>query len=62
MIVKHKTNIAIFASGNGSNFEAIARACAENCLNAWGIYIFVFFSLKTRKRNVSLQNRLKCSK
>jgi len=30
-----KTNkIAIFASGNGSNFEAIARACAENRLNA----------------------------
>jgi len=25
--------IAIFASGNGSNFEAIARACAENRLN-----------------------------
>ena len=29
-----KKNIAIFASGNGSNFEAIARACAENRLNA----------------------------
>ena len=29
-----KKHIAIFASGNGSNFEAIARACAENRLNA----------------------------
>jgi phosphoribosylglycinamide formyltransferase-1 len=27
-------NIAIFASGNGSNFEAIASACAENRLDA----------------------------
>ena len=32
--MKHKKNIAIFASGNGSNFEAIAQACAENRLNA----------------------------
>jgi len=32
--LKHKKNIAIFASGNGSNFEAIAQACAENRLNA----------------------------
>ena len=23
-------NIAVFASGNGSNFEAIVRACKEN--------------------------------
>jgi len=29
-----KNQIAIFASGNGSNFEAIAHACAENRLNA----------------------------
>ena len=26
---KDKKRIAIFASGNGSNFEAIAKACAE---------------------------------
>ena len=30
----HKKHIAVFASGNGSNFEAIAGACAENRLNA----------------------------
>jgi phosphoribosylglycinamide formyltransferase-1 len=29
-----KKHIAIFASGNGSNFEAIARACAKNRVNA----------------------------
>lgn len=28
------TDIAVFASGNGSNFEAIARACAEGELDA----------------------------
>jgi phosphoribosylglycinamide formyltransferase-1 len=28
------THIAIFASGNGSNFEAIANACADGKLNA----------------------------
>ena len=32
--MKQNKNIAIFASGNGSNFEAIAQACAENRLNA----------------------------
>jgi phosphoribosylglycinamide formyltransferase-1 len=29
-----KTHIAIFASGNGSNFEAIAQACANGRLKA----------------------------
>ena len=29
-----KTPITVFASGTGSNFEAIARACAEGRLNA----------------------------
>ncbi|MBD5203591.1 MAG: phosphoribosylglycinamide formyltransferase [Bacteroidales bacterium] len=29
-----KRNIAVFASGSGSNFEAIARACADGTLNA----------------------------
>ena len=29
-----KTNIAVFASGNGSNFDAIAKACIENRVNA----------------------------
>ena len=29
-----KTQLAVFASGTGSNFEAIARACAEGRLNA----------------------------
>ncbi|MDR2908057.1 MAG: phosphoribosylglycinamide formyltransferase [Bacteroidales bacterium] len=28
------THIALFASGNGSNFEAIAQACADGRLNA----------------------------
>lgn len=27
--MKKKTRIAVFASGNGSNFEAIAKACAD---------------------------------
>jgi phosphoribosylglycinamide formyltransferase-1 len=41
-MAKHnnKKHIAIFASGNGSNFEAIARACAENRLNA-GVALLV---------------------
>ena len=26
--------LAVFASGNGSNFEAIAKACADGTLNA----------------------------
>ena len=29
-----KKQLAVFASGTGSNFEAIARACAEGVLNA----------------------------
>lgn len=29
-----KTKIAIFASGNGSNFDAIAKACKNNRINA----------------------------
>lgn len=29
-----KTQIAVFASGNGSNFEAIARGCEEGRINA----------------------------
>ena len=29
-----KRKIAVFASGNGSNFEAIAKACAEGRINA----------------------------
>ena len=29
-----KKKIAIFASGNGSNFEAIAKACAQGRINA----------------------------
>lgn len=29
-----KKKIAIFASGSGSNFEAIARACSQNRINA----------------------------
>lgn len=29
-----KKRIAIFASGNGSNFEAIAKACVQNRINA----------------------------
>lgn len=29
-----KTQIAVFASGNGSNFEAIVRACEEGRINA----------------------------
>ena len=33
-MVNERKHIAVFASGNGSNFEAIARACAENRLNA----------------------------
>jgi phosphoribosylglycinamide formyltransferase-1 len=32
--MKNEKNIAIFASGNGSNFEAIAQACADGRLNA----------------------------
>ncbi len=28
------TNLAVFASGNGSNFEAIARACREGRIDA----------------------------
>ena len=31
---KDKKRIAIFASGNGSNFEAIAKACAEGRIDA----------------------------
>lgn len=30
----HKTRLAVFASGNGSNFEALAQACADCRLNA----------------------------
>lgn len=29
-----KRKIAIFASGNGSNFEALAEACADGCIDA----------------------------
>lgn len=29
-----KKRIAVFASGNGSNFEALARACAEGSIDA----------------------------
>ena len=29
-----KTRIAIFASGNGSNFEALAEACLQGRINA----------------------------
>lgn len=29
-----KRNLAVFASGNGSNFEAIAKACKEGRINA----------------------------
>ena len=29
-----KKQLAVFASGTGSNFEAIARACAEGRLDA----------------------------
>lgn len=32
--MKPKTKIAIFASGSGSNFEAIAKACAQGRINA----------------------------
>ncbi|MCH5225315.1 MAG: phosphoribosylglycinamide formyltransferase [Muribaculaceae bacterium] len=32
--MKEKTKIAVFASGNGSNFEAIAQACAQGRLEA----------------------------
>lgn len=30
----HKKNIAIFASGNGSNFEALTAACNKGIINA----------------------------
>lgn len=29
-----KKKLAVFASGNGSNFEAIAKACSQNRINA----------------------------
>ena len=29
-----KKKIAIFASGNGTNFEALAQACADGRINA----------------------------
>ena len=32
--MKEKKKIAIFASGNGSNFEAIAKACLQQRINA----------------------------
>lgn len=32
--MKQKKRIAIFASGNGSNFEAIAKACLQDRINA----------------------------
>lgn len=32
--MNHKKSLAVFASGNGSNFEAIARACREERINA----------------------------
>lgn len=32
--MKEKKKIAVFASGSGSNFEAIAKACLKNRINA----------------------------
>tara|TARA_Y100001968_G_scaffold14055_1_gene11378 strand:- start:182 stop:865 length:684 start_codon:yes stop_codon:yes gene_type:complete len=32
--LRNKLNLAVFASGNGSNFEAISRAISDNYLNA----------------------------
>lgn len=29
-----KPKVAVFASGNGSNFEALAKACANGCVDA----------------------------
>lgn len=34
MIVNEKKRIAVFASGSGSNFEALARACADGRIPA----------------------------
>lgn len=34
MTNSEKKKIAVFASGNGSNFEAIAKACADGCVPA----------------------------
>jgi len=35
MVNQMKKNIAIFASGTGSNFQAVAKACQEGIINAW---------------------------
>ena len=34
-------NIAVFASGNGSNFEAIVRACKENKIEGATVSLLV---------------------
>lgn len=34
MKTDERRRIAVFASGNGSNFEALARACADGSINA----------------------------